>query len=220
MKNGLVKMMTLAGTLVLAAGSLAGCGGNSNTAANTGNASTNSATAGSSAASDTEAGTTAVDSSTANADLSGSILLAGSTSMEKVANALCEAFMEKYPNVTASAEFTGSSAGVEAVLAGSADIGDSSRNLKDEEKQKGAVENIIAIDGIAVCVDPANNVEDLTKDQLISIYDGTVTNWQDLGGTDAPIIVVGREAGSGTRGAFEELLGLEDKCAYANEPAQ
>ena len=137
--------------------------------------------------------------------------------MEKVANALCEAFMEKYPNVTASAEFTGSSAGVEAVLAGSADIGDSSRNLKDEEKQKGAVENIIAIDGIAVCVDPANNVEDLTKDQLISIYDGTVTNWQDLGGTDAPIIVVGREAGSGTRGAFEELLGLEDKCAYANE---
>lgn len=137
--------------------------------------------------------------------------------MEKVANALCEAFMEKYPNVTASAEFTGSSAGVEAVLAGSADIGDSSRNLKDEEKQKGAVENIIAIDGIAVCVDPANTVADLTKDQLISIYDGTVTNWQDLGGTDAPIIVVGREAGSGTRGAFEELLGLEDKCAYANE---
>lgn len=217
MKNGLVKMMTLAGTLVLAAGSLIGCGGNSNTTANTSNASTNSAAAGSSAASDTKAGTTAVDSSTANADLSGSILLAGSTSMEKVANALCEAFMEKYPNVTASAEFTGSSAGVEAVLAGSADIGDSSRNLKDEEKQKGAVENIIAIDGIAVCVDPANTVEDLTKDQLISIYDGTVTNWQDLGGTDAPIIVVGREAGSGTRGAFEELLGLEDKCAYANE---
>lgn len=220
MKNGLVKMMTLAGTLVLAAGSLAGCGDNSNTAANASNASTNSAaassTAGSSAANDTEAGA-AADSSTASADLRGSILLAGSTSMEKVANALCEAFMEKYPNVTASAEFTGSSAGVEAVLAGSADIGDSSRNLKDEEKQKGAVENIIAIDGIAVCVDPANTVEDLTKDQLIGIYDGTVTNWQDLGGTDAPIIVVGREAGSGTRGAFEELLGLEDKCAYANE---
>mgnify|MGYP001011161221 CR=1 FL=1 len=84
-------------------------------------------------------------------------------------------------------------------------------------KAKGVAENIVAIDGIAVVVDPANTVEDLTKDQLTSIYDGTVTNWKDVGGNDAPIVVVGREAGSGTRGAFEELLKLEDACKYSNE---
>ena len=141
----------------------------------------------------------------------------GSTSMEKLANALCESFMEKYPNVTATAEFTGSGAGIEAVIAGTVDIGNSSRNLKDEEKANGAVENIVAIDGIAVVVDPANTVTGLTKDQLISIYKGEVTNWSEVGGADAPIVVVGREAGSGTRGAFEEILKVEDACAYANE---
>ena len=83
--------------------------------------------------------------------------------------------------------------------------------------KEGVAENIVAIDGIAVVVDPANTVEDLTKDQLTSIYDGTVTNWKDVGGNDAPIVVVGREAGSGTRGAFEELLKLEDACKYSNE---
>lgn len=151
------------------------------------------------------------------ADISGSIIMSGSTSMEKLANALCEAFMEKYPNVTATAEFTGSGAGIEAVSAGTVDIGNSSRNLKDEEKADGVVENIVAIDGIAVCLDPDNTVEDLTKEKLIDIYTGVVTNWKDLGGTDEPIVVVGREAGSGTRGAFEELLGVEDACKYANE---
>lgn len=153
----------------------------------------------------------------AAADLKGSITLAGSTSMEKFSNALAKAFMEKYPDVTVQAEFTGSSAGVEAVLAGQSDIGNSSRNLKEEEKEKGAVENIVAIDGIAVVTDPANAVADLTKDQLINIYNGTVTNWKELGGADQPIVVVGREAGSGTRGAFEEILKLEDACQYANE---
>ena len=143
--------------------------------------------------------------------------MVGSTSMEKFANALSEAFMEKYPKVTVTAEFVGSGAGIEAVSNGTADIGNSSRNLKDEEKAKGVAENIVAIDGIAVVVDPANTVEDLTKDQLTSIYDGTVTNWKDVGGNDAPIVVVGREAGSGTRGAFEELLKLEDACKYSNE---
>lgn len=151
------------------------------------------------------------------ADLKGSITLAGSTSMEKFSNALAEAFMEKYPDVTVQAEFTGSSAGVEAVLAGQSDIGNSSRNLKDEEKEKGAVEHIVAIDGIAIVTDPANTVADLTKEQLTNIYNGTVTNWKDLGGADQPIVVVGREAGSGTRGAFEEILELEDACKYANE---
>lgn len=152
-----------------------------------------------------------------NMELNGSIQMVGSTSMEKLANALAESFMEKYPGVTVSAEFVGSSAGVEAVLGGTADIGNSSRNLKDAELEAGAVENIVAIDGIAVCVDPANTVTDLSKQQLIDIYTGTVSNWSELGGTDTPIVVVGREAGSGTRGAFEELLEIEDACVYANE---
>lgn len=151
------------------------------------------------------------------ADLSGTIQMAGSTSMEKLANALAESFMAKYPGVTVTAEFTGSGAGLESVIGGSVDIGNSSRALKDEEKAAGAVENIVAIDGIAVIVDPDNTVADLTKDQLISIYTGETTNWSELGGNDEPIVVVGREAGSGTRGAFEELLGVEDSCAYANE---
>ena len=103
------------------------------------------------------------------------------------------------------------------MLAGSVDIGNSSRNLKEEEKSAGAVENIVAIDGIAVVTDAANTVEDLTKDQLISIYTGETKNWKELGGEDQAIVVVGREAGSGTRGAFEELLAIEDACAYANE---
>lgn len=152
-----------------------------------------------------------------NADLSGSVSMAGSTSMEKLANAVAESFMAKYPGVTVTAEFTGSSAGVEAVTAGSVDIGNSSRALKEEEKAAGIVENIVAIDGIAVVVDPANIVTGLTKDQLISIYTGKTKNWSEVGGEDAPIVVVGREAGSGTRGAFEELLAIEDACVYASE---
>ncbi len=149
--------------------------------------------------------------------LSGSISMAGSTSMEKLANAVAESFMQKYPDVTVTAEFTGSSAGIEAVIAGSVDIGNSSRALKEEEKAAGVAENIVAIDGIAVVLDPANTVTDLTRDQLISIYKGETRNWSELGGSDSPIVVVGREAGSGTRGAFEELLGIEDQCAYASE---
>ena len=152
-----------------------------------------------------------------NADLSGSISMAGSTSMEKLANAVAESFMAKYPGVMVTAEFTGSSAGVEAVTAGSVDIGNSSRALKDSEKEAGAVENIVAIDGIAVVVDPANTIEGLTKQQLTDIYTGKVKNWSEVGGQDSVIIVVGREAGSGTRGAFEELLEIEDACVYANE---
>lgn len=154
---------------------------------------------------------------TTEESVSGSISMAGSTSMEKLANAVAESFMAKYPDVTVTAEFTGSSAGIEAVTAGSVDIGNSSRALKDEEKSAGVVENIVAIDGIAVVVDPANTVNDLTKDQLVSIYTGETKNWSELGGEDAPIVVVGREAGSGTRGAFEELVGVEDACAYASE---
>lgn len=149
--------------------------------------------------------------------LSGKLTMSGSTSMEKLANIASEAFMNEYPDVLVSAEFVGSSAGVEQVLAGAVDIGNASRNLKDSEKEAGAVENIVAIDGIAVIVDKANTVSDLTKDQLIDIYTGVVTNWSELGGVNQPIVVVGRESGSGTRGAFEEILKVEEQCKYSNE---
>lgn len=204
MKKRFGKVTALLGATALVAG-LAGCG-NSSTAADANSAAKQNSTSG---AADSAAGSTA--------QLSGSIQMVGSTSMEKLANALAEAFMEENPGVTVTAEFVGSGAGIEAVTAGTADIGNSSRNLKDEEKAKGAVENVVAIDGIAVCVDPANTVAGLTKEQLSDIYLGKVTNWFEVGGADGPIVVVGREAGSGTRGAFEELLGVEDQCAYANE---
>ncbi len=204
------KGLALVGACILFAMSLAACG-NSDTAAD----------AGSTVASSAEVSTVAESSVAApaetTADLSGSISMVGSTSMEKLANALSEAFMEEYPDVTVTAEFVGSGAGIEAVTNGTADIGNSSRNLKDEEKAAGVVENVVAIDGIAVCVDPANEVADLTKEQLTNIYNGTITNWKDVGGADEPIIVIGREAGSGTRGAFEELVDLVDGCKYANE---
>ena len=149
--------------------------------------------------------------------ISGTVTMNGSTSMEKLASALTESFMIKYPKVTATAEFTGSSTGIEKVAGGSCDIGSSSRALKEEEKAKGLVENIVAIDGIAVVADPENSATDLTKEQLIKIYTGEVKNWSEVGGTDGQIIVIGREAGSGTRGAFEEILDIEDKCTYAQE---
>lgn len=152
-----------------------------------------------------------------NKALSGQITMVGSTSMEKLANAMAESYMEKNQGVTVTAEFVGSSAGIEAVAGGTADIGNSSRNLKDSEKQQGIVENIVAIDGIAVVVDPANTVSNLTKDELTKIYKGEIKNWSELGGNDGAVVVVGREAGSGTRGAFEEILGVEDECAYSNE---
>ena len=202
------KMIMFTGAAIMAAGMMAGCGSNTKetTAAPTTAAATTAAETTKETAAEAEKTTEA-----AGAELSGSISMSGSTSMEKFGNALAESFMEKYPDVTVTVEFTGSSAGVEAALSGASDIGNSSRNLKDEEKSAGAVENIVAIDGIAVAVDPKNTVTDLTKDQLISIYTGEVKNWSDLGGENMPIVVVGREAGSGTRGAFIELFGIEEK---------
>lgn len=161
--------------------------------------------------------TKAVTEENVDSALSGSISMSGSTSMEKLANAICESFMEKHPDVSVTVEFTGSSAGVESVLSGKCDIGNSSRNLKGEEIEAGAVENVVAIDGIAVALDKNNKVTDLTKDQLAAIYTGEIKNWEDLGGQKMPIVVVGREAGSGTRSAFEEILKIEDQCKYANE---
>lgn len=215
MKRQLNKVMALAGAAILTF-SLAGCSGSANetTAATTAAAADTEA-----AAADTTAEASSEEASeeAAPADLSGSITMAGSTSMEKLANALSEVFMEKSPNVSMQAEFTGSSAGIEALLAGQADIGNVSRELKAEELEKGVVSNVVAIDGIAVIKDNANAVADLTKQQLTDIYTGTITNWSELGGENQPIVVIGREAGSGTRGAFEEILGVEDACAYSNE---
>ena len=204
------KLLALIGAGILAVTALVACGN--------GDAATAQPSAvESSAAESTVAESSAAAPAETTADLSGSISMVGSTSMEKLANALSEAFMEKYPDVTVTAEFVGSGAGVEAVTNGTADIGNSSRSLKDEEKAAGVVENVVAIDGIAVCVDPANEVANLTKEQLTNIYNGTVTYWKEVGGADEPIIVIGREAGSGTRGAFEELVDLVDGCKYANE---
>ena len=212
------KIMALMGTAMLAMGVLAGCSGSAGETTAAAAATTAAEAAPTTTAGQTEGPSEeAATSAQAAADLSGSISMVGSTSMEKFANALSESFMEKYPKVTVTAEFVGSGAGVEAVNNGSADIGNSSRNLKDEEKANGVAENIVAIDGIAVVVDPSNTVEDLTKQQLSDLYEGKVTNWKDVGGSDAPVVVVGRESGSGTRSAFEELLGLEDLCKYSNE---
>lgn len=205
------KLLALIGAGILAVTALVACG-NSDATANTASSAVASTVAESTVAAGSEAAP-----AEATADLSGSISMVGSTSMEKLANALSEAFMEEHPDVTVTAEFVGSGAGIEAVTNGTTDIGNSSRSLKDEEKAAGVVENVVAIDGIAVCVDPANEVADLTKEQLTNIYNGTVTNWKEVGGVDEPIIVIGREAGSGTRGAFEELVDLKDACKYANE---
>lgn len=224
MIKGLRNILALTGACVLTIASLAGCGSTpadgqgTGSQVQSGQTSDNQARPSETSQAEGSQSQLSVGSSAVGGqELSGTLQMAGSTSMEKLSNALAEAFMDKYTSITVTSEFVGSSAGVEAVLSGSADIGNSSRKLKDEEKEKGAVENIVAIDGIAVCVDSANTVTGLTKQQLTDIYTGEIVNWSEVGGADAPVIVVGREAGSGTRGAFEELLGIEDSCAYANE---
>ena len=195
--------IALAGVLTLA---MTACGAQ-NSAADTTAATTAAATA----ATETTAETTEA------AKLSGTVTLAGSTSMQKLCEAMIESFEEAYPDITVTAEYTGSGAGLEALAGGKTDIGNASRSLKDGEKQSGAVENVVAIDGIAVITHKDNTVADLTAQQLTDIYTGKITNWKDLGGGDEAIVVLGREAGSGTRGAFEELLKIEDQCAYAQE---
>lgn len=162
-------------------------------------------------------GTTSGTSEGGNTSVSGTITMTGSTSMMNLCEALKEVVPEALPGVTLDAQYTGSGAGIEGVTAGTVDIGNASRALTDEEKANGIVENVVAIDGIAVVVNPANTVTNLTTDQLKQIYTGAITNWSEVGGPDESIVVVGRESGSGTRGAFEELLEIEDQCAYAQE---
>lgn len=140
----------------------------------------------------------------------------GSTSMEKVIGYLSESYMADHDNVTVTYNPTGSGSGIQAVAEGRCDIGLASRNLKDEEKAN-LNETVVAIDGIAVIVNNENPVADLTIEQIASIYKGEITNWKELGGADAPIVLIGREAASGTRDGFESITGTEDLCKYSQE---
>ena len=203
MKKKILSLLVAASMMTFG---LAGCG-----STDTGNTDASS-DANQSTDTTTDAGT-----SDASSDLSGSISLAGSTSMEKLCEALSESFMEKYPNISVTVEYTGSGAGLESLAAGSVDIGNASRHLKEEETSAGAVENVVAIDGIAVITDKDNEVTDVSAEDLAKIYQGEITNWSELGGQDEAIVVIGREAGSGTRDAFEELLDVADACQYAQE---
>ena len=147
--------------------------------------------------------------------LNGTVATGGSTSMEKVMSALQEAYAEKEPDVTVTYDPTGSGAGITGATDKTLDIGLSSRKLKDGET--GVTATTIALDGIAIIVNNANPVQDLTIDQIAKIATGEVTNWKDVGGDDAPIVLIGREAGSGTRDGFESIVGVTDKCQYAQE---
>ena len=178
---------------------------------------------GSSAASSSAAPASATPAASASAaaeapaatELSGKVTTGGSTSMEKVIGALQEAFMEQNSGVDVTYDPTGSGAGITGAQEGSLDIGLSSRALKDGET--GVSATVIALDGIGIIVNNANTVEDLTTDQIAAIATGEVTNWKEVGGPDAEIVMIGREAGSGTRDGFESILKVSDKCKYAQE---
>ena len=148
---------------------------------------------------------------------SGAVSTDGSTSMEKVIGALGESFMQKYEGTTFTYNPTGSGSGIKAVQAGTCDIGLASRNLKDEEKSSGLKQTVLAYDGIAIITHPDNPVSDLDVDTIAKIYTGEITNWKDVGGNDAEIVLIGREAGSGTRDGFESITGTEGNCKYRQE---
>ena len=141
----------------------------------------------------------------------------GSTSMEKVIGALGEAFEAENSGTSFTYNPTGSGSGITAVLEGRCDIGLSSRALKDDEKAQGLTETVLAYDGIAIIVNTSNTVEDLTVEQIASIYKGEVTNWSEVGGADGEIVLIGREAGSGTRDGFESITGTKDACKYRQD---
>ena len=151
------------------------------------------------------------------ASVSGTVSTDGSTSMEKVIGALSESYMAANKDVTVNYNPTGSGAGITAVQEGTCDIGLSSRALKDEEKAAGLHETVLAYDGIAIIVHPDNPVSDLTLEQIAQLYTGEITNWKDVGGNDAQVVLIGREAASGTRDGFESITGTKDKCQYRQE---
>ena len=147
----------------------------------------------------------------------GTVSTDGSTSMEKVIGALGESFMEANKGTTFTYNPTGSGSGIQAVSEGRCDIGLASRSLKDDEKAGGLQETVLAYDGIAIIVSPENPVSDLSVEQIAKIYTGEITNWKDVGGNDADIVLIGREAGSGTRDGFESITDTKDKCQYRQE---
>ena len=157
------------------------------------------------------------DGSNTETTLSGTVSTDGSTSMEKVINSLGESFMLANKDVKFTYNPTGSGSGIQAVSEGRCDIGLSSRALKDDEKASGLVETVVALDGIAIVVNPENPVSDLDIDTIAKIYTGEITNWKDVGGNDAEIVLIGREAGSGTRDGFESITDTKDACQYRQE---
>ena len=194
------KIISIALAAILALALLAGCGSSAAPAATT-----------------APAADSAAPASEAPAELSGTVATDGSTSMEKVIGALGEAFMEQNKGVTFTYNPTGSGSGITAVGEGRCDIGLSSRALKDDEKASGLKETVLALDGIAVIVNPANPVSDLDVETIAKIYTGEITNWKEVGGNDAEIVLIGREAGSGTRDGFESITDTKDSCKYRQE---
>ena len=197
-------------TSILCAGAmmalcLTGCGGS---------ASSGSAAASSSTAAETSSSQAA---SVSTAAVSGTVATGGSTSMESVIAALQEAFLERQPDVTVTYDPTGSGAGITGATDKTLDIGLSSRAVKDEEAEAGVTGTTVALDGIAIIVNNNNAVADLSLEQIAGIAKGEITNWSEVGGADAPIVLVGREAGSGTRDGFESIVGVEDECVYSQE---
>lgn len=192
------KILAFALSAVMALALLAGCGNQ------TDNSSSSNDNGGD--ASDTPA-----------ASVSGTVSTDGSTSMEKVIGALSESYMAANKDVTVNYNPTGSGAGITAVQEGTCDIGLSSRALKDEEKAAGLKETVLAYDGIAIIVHPDNPVSDLSIEQIAKLYTGEITNWKDVGGSDAEVVLIGREAASGTRDGFESITGTKDKCQYRQE---
>ena len=197
-------------TSILCAGAmmalcLTGCGGS---------ASSGSAAASSSTAAETSSSQAA---SVSTAAVSGTVATGGSTSMESVIAALQEAFLELQPDVTVTYDPTGSGAGITGATDKTLDIGLSSRAVKDEEAEAGVTGTTVALDGIAIIVNNNNAVADLSLGQIAGIAKGEITNWSEVGGADAPIVLVGREAGSGTRDGFESIVGVEDECVYSQE---
>lgn len=188
------KFLTLALTAVMALSLLTACGSKNDNSADTN-----------------------TDGSNTETTLSGTVSTNGSTSMEKVINSLGESFMAMNKDVKFTYNPTGSGSGIQAVSEGRCDIGLSSRALKDDEKATGLVETVVALDGIAIVVNPENPVSDLDIDTIAKIYTGEITNWKDVGGNDAEIVLIGREAGSGTRDGFESITDTKDACQYRQE---
>ena len=152
-----------------------------------------------------------------NGSAGGSVSTDGSTSMEKVIGALGESFMANNQGTTFTYNPTGSGSGIKAVLEGRCDIGLSSRSLKDDEKAEGLKETVLAYDGIAIIVNSENPVNNLDLETIAKLYTGEITNWKDVGGNDAEVVLIGREGGSGTRDGFESITGTADKCRYRQE---